>query len=133
MRLHHQPAWCGLLQSAGKGNSMTVSSNTIESITQLGEYDTRRSYLDYLASILSPREAPAISLPSIVKAVACRVQRAARAVRSAVRQTFAARKAAKAADSGGGSSDPDGRRPHTETNTSNTPSPVSAFLFGGAK
>ena len=109
---------------------MTVSSNTIESITPLGEHDTRRSYLDYVASIFSPRETPAISLPSIVKAVAFRVQRAARAVRSAVRQTFAAR---KAADSGGGSSDPDGRRPHTETNTSNTPSPVSAFLFGGAK
>lgn len=112
---------------------MTVSANTIELIAPLGEYDSRRSYLDFVASILCPREAPAISLPSIVKTVAFRVQRAARAVRSAVRQTFAARKAAKSADSGGGSSDPDGRRPHTETNIRNTFSAVSAFLFGGAK
>ena len=65
--------------------------------------------------------------------IAGRIRRAARSARSSVRQTFAARKAAKAADSGGGSSDPDGRRPHTETNTINTSLPVSAFLFGGAK
>lgn len=111
-------------------------ANDIELIAPLGKYDARRSYLGFVASILRPREAPAISLPLIVKAVASRVQRAARSVRSAVRQTFAARKAAKAADSGGGSSDPDGRRPHTETNTRNTRntfSAVSAFLFGGAK
>lgn len=61
-----------------------------------------------------------------------RVRRAARSVRSSVRQTFAARKAAKAADSGGGSSDPDGRRPLNNPNTCNA-LPVSAFLTGGAK
>ena len=110
--------------------------NDLELIAPIGKHDSGSSYLDYMAKILRPREAPAISLPSIVKTVAFRVQRAARAVRSAVRQTFAARKAAKSADSGGGSSDPDGRRPHTETNTRNTCntfSAVSAFLFGGAK
>ena len=112
---------------------MTVSANTIEMmIAPLGEHESRRSYLDYVALILCPREAPSNSLPSIVKAVVFRVQRAARAVRSAVRQTFAARKAAKAADSGGGSSDPDGRRPLNKPNTCNA-LPVSAFLTGGAK
>ena len=95
--------------------------------------EARRSYLDYMASIFSPREAAAMTLPSIVKAVSFRVQRAARAVRSAVRQTFAARKAAKASDSGGGSSDPDGRRPPNKPNTCNPPSLVLAFQPGGAK
>ncbi len=102
-------------------------------IAPIGKYDSGSSYRDDMVKILCHREAPAISLPSIVKTIAFRVQRAARAVRSAVRQTFAARKAAKSADSGGGSSDPDGRRPHKEANTRNTFYAVSAFLFGGAK
>lgn len=68
--------------------------------------------------------------------IAVRVKRAARSVGSAVRQTFTARKAAKSADSGGGSSDPDGR-PQTESSIFALPvltvSPIFAFLFGGAK
>ena len=111
---------------------MTVSANTIEMIAPLSEYDARRSCLKSFDVLIRPLAAPAISLPPMVKPVAFRVQRAARAVRSAVRQTFAARKAAKAADSGGGSSDPDGRRPLNSPPICNTLS-VSAFLTGGAK
>ena len=95
--------------------------------------EARRHYFDTVLEILTASEKLAGKISSIIKAVAVRVKRAARSVGSAVRQTFAARKAAKAADSGGGSSDPDGRRPLKETNTRNTFSAVSAFLFGGAK
>ncbi len=112
---------------------MNVSANTIELVARIGEYDDRRSYLDYTLSILTSAATSAIKFPAIIKAFAVRIQRAARSVRSAVRQTFAARKAAKAADSGGGSSDPDGRRPHTKPNTSKTRLTVSTFLIGGAK
>lgn len=111
---------------------MTISFkiNTHDLIAPIGEH--WRSYIDEIHHILTATSA--IKLPAaFIKAVAVRVQRAARSIRSSVRQTFATRKAAKTSDDGGGSSDPDGRRPHTETNTSNTPLPVSAFLFGGAK
>lgn len=110
---------------------MNVSANTIKLIAPIGEYEAQCGYIDYTLSVLTALPKPP-KFPEIIKVVAVRVQRAARSVRSSVRQTFAARKAAKAADSGGGSSDPDGRR-HTETNTSKTLSPVFAFLFGGAK
>lgn len=112
---------------------MNISANTIELIAPIGEYEARRSYLDYTLSVLTGAATTAIKLPAIIKAFAVRIQRAARSVRSAVRKTFAARKAAKAADSGGGSSDPDGRRPHTKPNTSKTRLTVSTFLIGGAK
>ena len=108
---------------------MNISANIIELLPLIDDYEDRHSYLD----LFTRAATSTVKLPANIKAVAVRVQRAARSVRSAVRQTFAARKAAKAADSGGGSSDPDGRQPHTETNTSKTLSPVSSFLFGGAK
>lgn len=77
---------------------------------------------------------PSVKLPAFIKAVAVRVLRSARTVRSAVRQTFAARVAAKASDGGGGgSSDPDGRQPHAETNIRKTRLIISAFTFGGEK
>lgn len=111
---------------------MSVANSTI-AISLMDQHDATRRCLDHLLSIINHRETHTISLPSVVKAVAFRVQRAARAVRSAVRQSFASRIATKAADGGGGDPDPDGRRPHTETYISNSHSPVSAFLFGGAK
>lgn len=77
---------------------------------------------------------PSVKLPAFIKAVAVRIQRTARTVRAAVRQTFAARVAAKASDGGGGgSSDPDGRQPHAETNISKTRLTIFAFMFGGWK
>lgn len=84
-------------------------------------------FIDRFASITAVKALPAIAV---------RVKRTARSVGSAVRQTFTARKAAKSADSGGGSSDPDGR-PHTEPSTFKLPtlnfSPIFAFQLGGAK
>lgn len=98
------------------------------------------SYLDYVAKVLGccREHSKSVGLPAVAanRRASYRVKRAARAARPAVRQTFAARKAAKAADSGG-SSDPDGRRPQTyrvaTTRNTSSASPVSAFLRGGAK
>lgn len=96
------------------------------------------SYLDHMAKVLGcGREfSAAIKLPSINgnRRTVHGVRRAARAARPAVRQTFAARAAAKAADSGG-SSDPDGRRPKTYlvATSSITFLPVLALVHGGAK
>lgn len=97
-------------------------------------------FLDYAAKVMGciRNYSPAIKLPVIAanRHSVSRVKRVARAARPAVRQTFAARKAAKAADSGGGSSDPDGRRPQTyDVITRNIYSalPISPSVFGGAK
>ena len=104
--------------------------------------DTRIRVLEHLGALASPRNAlirmicsydseRAIRARTTPK-VAARIHRSTRSVRSAVRQTFSARKAAKS--TGGGSSDPDGRpRPSTCASriARNTPA-VSAFLLGGA-
>lgn len=73
-----------------------------------------------------------VRMPVIARSLTT-ARRSSRATRSSARQSFSARTAAKSADSGGGSSDPDGPRPHAKTNPSNTHLHVSAFLFGGAK
>ena len=89
--------------------------------------DAAQSYLDYAMSVISERSRVVIP---VVRKVSKRVQRAARAVRSSVRQSFAARTAAKAADGGGGDPDPDGRKHHLTSTTS-----ISRFDLcnGGAK
>ncbi len=81
-----------------------VCNNDLALVTPLGDYETRRNYLDYMFSVLPGAGKSTIKPPVIIKTIAARVQRAARSVRSSVRQTFAARKAAKAADDGGGES-----------------------------
>lgn len=100
----------------------------------------KSSYLEYVAKVIGFYRdySPAIKIPKIAtnRRSVIRTNRATRPARPAARQTFAARKSAKSADGGGGSSDPDGRRAHIKTNTINTCntfSAVSAFLFGGAK
>lgn len=112
---------------------------TIDLVGHLNE-GASSSYLDRLAVLLgSGREySPCIKMPSIVgnRRVVIGVRTTARATRSTVRQTFAARKAAKAADSGG-SSDPEGRRPQTykprTTRSTQLVLPALAFPQGGAK
>ena len=93
-----------------------------------GIYSVRRE----IAKRLQQECSNSVLLPQIVKAISVVIRRAARSVRSAVRQTFAARKAAKTSDSGG---DPDGRpRPqqsYTLKNPRSTPF-STAFSFGGA-
>lgn len=111
--------------------STCFSSST--PVTVKDHYESRMSLLKALQPFRFESAPSMTRSNAFVKTIAIRVQRAARSVRSSVRQTFTARKAAKAADSGGGSSDPDGRRPHTRAITSNTLSPASAFLLGGAK
>jgi hypothetical protein len=92
----------------------------------------RNSYLEYVAKVINDYR-QSMKVPTIISMAVVRVRRAARSARSAVRQTFAARKAAKSADGGGG--DPDGRpRPqqsYTLKNPRNTSFPA-AFLLGGA-
>ena len=116
-----------------KSDELTVIENAV--------FDTGKSaYLRYAAKVLGclRNYSPAIKLPAIAanRHSLSRVKRVARSARPAVRQTFAARKAAKSADSGGGSSDPDGR-PHTELSIFKLFDlnflPVFTFLFGGAK
>lgn len=114
---------------------VTEEASTEEVTARWSLADSRRKYLDFAMSVIvgsGPKKAISAAV-KIIKTFSARIQRAARSARSSVRQTFAARKAAKTADSGGGSSDPDGRRPHTETNASKTRLTVSAFLLGGAK
>ncbi len=90
------------------------------------ERDALLSYLDYTMSVIFAKSK--VVIPTVRK-VCKRVQRAARTVRSSVRQSFATRTAAKAADGGGGDPDPDGRT-HLTSNTS-----ISRFDLcnGGAK
>lgn len=125
--------WCSPTSYTCDSENLTDEQNVIENAS----CDTRSTYLDYVVKVLDGFR-PAIKLPTIAanRHSIRRVKRVARAVRSSVRQTFTARKAAKSADSGGGSSDPDGR-PHTEPSIFKLPalnfSPVFAFLSGGAK
>lgn len=103
----------------------------------------RSSYLEYVAKISRGLRdySPTIKLPTIAanRHSIIRTKRMARAARPAVRQTFVARTAAKAADDGGGSSDPDGRRPHTSKTSKtsktsiNSNTAVSTPVQGGAK
>lgn len=92
------------------------------------------SYLDYARKILDDIGKHLIRIPTLPKKVPPFLRGAARSARSSVRQTFAARKAAKSADGGGGSSDPDGRRPKTYTfSNPRFTLLVAAFRFGGAQ
>lgn len=109
-----------------------------ERLVEEATYSTgKSSYVEYLAKVLGSchGHSLAIKFPKIAtnRSSVIRANRSTRSTRPTIRQTFAARKSAKSADSGGGSSDPDGRRPHTKTNTINTYLRVSAFLFGGAR
>ena len=91
----------------------------------------RNSYLEYAFNVINSARR-AVKMPIIVKRAFVRIQRAARSVRSAVRQTFAARKAAKSSDSGG---DPDGRPRPQQSYTLKNPRNTrfsTAFSFGGA-
>lgn len=101
-------------------------------LAPLGSIDSARTALARrIASYDSERAIRARTTPP---SMAVRTRSSSRSVRSAVRQTFSARKAAKA--TGGGSSDPDGRpRPSPSTCTSRTACStrsISAFLLGGA-
>lgn len=123
--------WCSESSFEYEGEDKPEDVQVIENAL-----DATSSYLDYVAKISGFERVFSRSVTLPIPSSCCRPprsRRTARTARSAVRQTFASRKAAKSADSGGGSSDPDGRRPHTETNTSNTHSHFFAFLFGGAK
>lgn len=107
--------------------------------------DTRIRVLEHLGALASPRNALIRMICSYdseraIRArtnpnVAARIHRSTRSVRSAVRQTFSARKAAKSGDSGGGSSDSDGRPSACTPSLPQHPRhnlPFSPFLFGGA-
>lgn len=115
-----------------------VEQTEQENLVENAVYETgQSSYLEYASKIFGCCRdySPAIKLPKIEanRHSVIRSKRVVRSTRPAVRQTFAARKAAKAADSGGGSSDPDGRRPPNQQKPIRFTLPVFAFLFGGAK
>lgn len=102
-------------------------------------YGTKQSsYLDYVAKVLGCRDGyrQAVKFPSITAGshAANRVRRTTtrRGSRPAVRQTFAARSAAKSGDDGGGDSDPAPRHRHSTTQHHHLNNAVSTFQ-GGAK
>ena len=69
-----------------------------------------------------------ISIPDVPMCI----RTAARSTRSSVRQTFAARTAAKAGDDDGGDSDPE-RQTYHRNNQQHLNNAVSTILSGGAK
>jgi hypothetical protein len=95
--------------------------------------DKKISMFTLVGQFKSVNRQPEVSIKTALAPIQHTVRRTVRAVRQAVRKTFAARKAAKSSDSGGGSSDPDGREKYNEPNPQNSRSHISTSQAGGAK
>ena len=93
--------------------------------------ESQHALLEGILSILEREHCSGARQPLTLHSSSLRPNRSGRSRRSSVRQTFAARKAAKVSDSGGGSSDPDRRQ--SPRKTSSIYGIVFTALIGGEK